>query len=103
MKKIAVLGVVILLAGLMTGCCTGVDNKSIPENIQKEYKNLKDFQEDVYLNFTDGTQASLRSLTSDRGGTFGNSWVSCEATFNPILDLDTVESVQVGPYICELE
>jgi len=32
MKKIAVLGVVILLAGLMTGCCTGVDDKSIPEN-----------------------------------------------------------------------
>jgi len=78
-------------------------NKSIPKNMQKEYKNLKEFQEDVYFNFTDGTQASLRSLTRDRMGTFGNYWVSCEAMFNPILDLDTVESVQVGPYICELE
>ena len=78
-------------------------NQSIPKNMQKEYKNLKEFQEDVYFNFTDGTQASLRSLTSDRGGTFGNSWVSCEATFNPILDLDTVASIQVGPYTCELK
>lgn len=76
---------------------------AIPENLRKEYKNLKAFQEDVYFNFTDGKQVSLCDLTSSRWGRFENYWLSCQALFNPILDLDTVESIEVGPYICELK
>jgi hypothetical protein len=78
-------------------------NRLIPESMQKDYKNLKEFQEDIYFNFTDGTKISLRSLTSDRMGTFEDYWVSCKAMFNPILNLDTVASIQVGPYLCELK
>ena len=77
-------------------------NINLPKQMQRDYKKLSDFHEEISFNFKDGTQKSLRSLSFNSGGTFGESWVSCKSFFNPILDLDTVESIQVGPYLCEL-
>jgi len=70
---------------------------------KRGYATSEEFVEDIIVHFKDGTQKNAKQLCNGGGITFSDSWASFDGHFRTILDLDTVESVQVGPYICELE
>ena len=69
----------------------------------KPYATSEEFRNDIILHFRDGTEKKGDALSKNASVTFGAQWGSYHVTFGTILDLDTVESVQVGPYIYRLE
>jgi len=68
-----------------------------------EYALANNCSENILIQYKNGTDKTVSSLTNDLSGWTGDAYLEYTIRFRTLLDLDTVESIQVGPYICELE
>jgi hypothetical protein len=69
----------------------------------EQYERVTQFGRDIIVRYKDGTEQQVSHMTDGGGGSRGKNYLEYNMYFRKILDLDTVESIQVGPYLCELK
>lgn len=69
----------------------------------EEYERATQLGRDIIIHYKDGTTQKVSSMTNGIGGSRGKNYLEYHTHFRSILDLDTVASIQVGPYTCELK
>lgn len=69
----------------------------------QEYDLTEKFSETIVIQYKDGTKEPISSLHHDLSGWYGDGYLEYTLRFRSLLDLDTIASIQIGPYLCKLK